>query len=292
MSNIFDGSQDGWVVAMLENANIGEWLRENEDNIVFKIIQIIDGQETDKYFLSNLDNLERDLSKIYFACTNENGRGTLLNETYIKLSNIGLDHFLLSYNDDLWQFFYPGANADVTSGNSFGDQSIRQSLSRRCFYLKTNYNEVSISTKFITIPSQAYNNYLNSSRIPFTNRNCSVMDKYILITNVENGIYKNNLNEESIGNQSSISSVTPESFNWIHRESPDVSSDENDVSPLTASSSPERGGRTRRKQKKLRKTKIKKSNLKNKTGKLRKLKQLKKNKKHSVKVAKKYKKQL
>ena len=292
MSNIFDGSQDGWVVAMLENANIGEWLRENEENIVFKIIQIIDGQETDKYFLSNLDNLERDLSKIYFACTNENGRGTLLNETYIKLSNIGLDHFLLSYNDDLWQFFYPGANADVTSGNSFGDQSIRQSLSRRCFYLKTNYNEVSISTKFITIPSQAYNNYLNSSRIPFTNRNCSVMDKYILITNVENGIYKNNLMEESSGNQSSISSVTPESFNWIRRESPDVSPDvsldENDVSPLTASSTPERGGsRTGRKQKKHRKKVTKKSNLKNKTGKSKKTKNLNKNKRKS---AKKYKK--
>ena len=257
MSNIFDGSQDGWVVSMLENANIGEWLRENEDNIVFKIIQTINGQETDKYFLSNLDNLERDLSKIYFACTNENGRGTLLNETYIKLSNSGLDHFLLSYNDNLWQFFYPGANADINSEYSFGDQSVRQSLSRRCFYLKTNNAEVSISTSFITIPSETYNNYLNNSIIPFANRNCSVINKYILVTEVERGRYKNNLDENTEMNDSSISSVTSKSYDGFYRDSPDVSSDENNISPLSASntpeSTPERGGRTPRKQKKLKK---------------------------------------
>jgi hypothetical protein len=281
MSNIFDGSKEGWAVALLENANIGEWLRESEENIVFKIIQMIDGQETDKYFLSNLDNLERDLSKIYFACTNENGRGTLLNETYIKLSNIGLDHFLLSYNDNLWQFFYPGANADINSEYSFGDQSIRQSLSRRCFYLKTNNNEVSISTSFITIPSETYNNYLNSSRIPFTNRNCSVMDKYILVTEVERGRYKNNLNEESTGDQS-ISTVTSKSYDWLPRNLPDVSEENND-SDVSALSTPERGGRTRHKQKKLRKKGTKKINFKNKTSKLKKLKILKKNKSKSNK---------
>jgi hypothetical protein len=284
MSNIFDGSQDGWDVVDYTNKNVGEWLRAGERNIVFKIIKIIDGQETDKYLLSTLDNLELDLSKIYFGCTNENGTGSLLNETYVKLSNIGEDHFLLSYNENLWQIFYPDANADKNSENSFGDQSIRQSISRRCFYLKTNNVEVSISTKFITIPSEAYNNYIINSVFPFTNRNCSVIDKYILITDVENGIYINNLNEESSGNQSSISSVTPESFNWIRKESPEVSEEENDVSPLTASTTPERGGsRRRRKQKNIRKKVTKKSNLKNKTSKL---KQLKKNKRQSAKKIK------
>ena len=269
MDNIFDGSQQGWSVALLEEVNVGNWLRENEENIVFKIMITIDGEPTQKYFLSNLTNLEGDLDTVFFAC-NADTR-VLLNEPYVKLRNIGLDYYLLAYNDNLWEFFFPNPNDDINSEYEFGDQSIssRKKLSKRCFYLNTNENRVSISTTPIRIPSNYYTQYLLHNELPAIN--CSrIDDSYRLITNVEHGIYKNNLEEDSsVSVASTISSVTPQSTTWLPKPSPENSDSENsdsDVSPL--SSSPERGGRTRKRKhitkhknrlKKTRKTKRTKS---------------------------------
>jgi len=265
MSNIFDGSQQGWSVAMLGDINVGEWLRENEENIVFKINLMINGEPTPKYFLSNLTYLEGDLSTIFFACNTETH--VLLNEPYVKLKNIGLDFFLLSYNDNLWEFFYPNPNDDINSEYSFGDESIssRKKLSKRCFYLKTNENKVSISTVPVKIPSNDYTNYVVSNILPTIN--CSqIDDSYRLITGVERGVYKNNIDEDSsVSVASTISSVTPESITWMPKPSPENS--DSDVSPMT---SPERGGRTRKRKHK--------PKYKNKMRKTRKTKRTKRTK--------------
>lgn len=279
MDNIFDGSQEGWSVALLDDVNVGEWLRENEENIAFKIIITNDGVPSPKYFLSNLTNLEGDLSTIFFAC-NADTR-VLLNEPYVKLKNVGLDYFLLAYNDDLWDFFYPNPNDDVNSEYSFGDQSIssRKKLSKRCFYLKTSENKVSISTTPVQIPSTAYTDYIVRNILPQIN--CSQIDNsYRLIRKVEHGIYKNNLDEESSVSQSStISSVTPESIDWVRKPLPDNS--DSDVSPM---SSPERGGRTRKRKNKLKKTKKnKKITRRNKSVKAKSNKRNKINKRQSKK---------
>ena len=285
-NNIFDGTQEGWYVLTGEYININEWLTREETNIVFKITKMINGEPTAKYFLSSYDTLsEYDLTKIYFNCTNENGVSKLLNEPYVRLSNSGLDYYLLNYSEDLWSIFFRESGNDINSEYSFGDQTktSRKEKSERCFYLKTDNNKkITIDTNiFISIPSDIYNTFLESNRIPFGNIKCSVSNDYLLITEVVQGIYKNNLNEESLSSesQSLISSVTPESYSWQHRNSPDVSEDSytSDISPLT---SPERGGKTRRKLKKHRTSKTKKNTLKNKTGKLKKNK---KNKRKSNK---------
>lgn len=244
INNIFDGSKVGWSVELLENVNIGEWLRQNEENIVFKIYI----NQEPRYFLSNLDNLEQTLSEIFFGC--DLNTHVLLDETYVNLKYVGMDHFLLKYKDDLWPFFYNDQISDNNSEYSFGDESIssRKRLTTRCFYLKTNEQTVSISATPIKIPSDYYTNYhLNKILPPI---NCSQIDStYLLITDVEHGIFKNSLDEDSIidDSQSSISSVTPESIDWLYKPSPNVS-------PWTT---PERGGRTRKRKhkNKLKKTK-------------------------------------
>lgn len=281
MDNIFDGSQFGWSVELLENVNIGEWLRENEENAVFKIKIMLDGELTEKYYLCNLDNLEQTLSTIFFGC--DMNTRVLLNKTYVNLKYIGLDHFLLEYTDDLWQFFY--TNDDINSEYSFGDQTIssRKRLAKRCFYLKTNEQSVPISNTPIKIPSDAYNDYHLRNILPPIN--CSQIDNtYRLITDVEHGIFKNNLDEKSSVNQSTISSVTPESINWLPKPSPDNSDDEySDISPLT---SPERGGRT---QKRKNKNKLQKTKKTKKTKQSKKSKKTNKNKR-KIKKSKKSKK--
>lgn len=284
MDNIFDGSKFGWSVELLENVNIGEWLRENEENAVFKIKIMLDGELTEKYYLCKLDNLEQTLSTIFFGC--DMNTRVLLNKTYVNLKYIGLDHFLLEYTDDLWQFFY--TNDDINSEYSFGDQSIssRKRLAKRCFYLKTNQQTVSISNTPIKIPSDAYNNYHLRNILPPIN--CSQIDNtYRLITDVEHGIFKNNLDEESSQEQSnisSISSITSKSYNFLNKPSPDNSEDEySDISPLT---SPERGGRT---QKRKNKNKLQKTKKTKKTKQSKKSKKTNKNKR-KIKKSKKSKK--
>lgn len=261
INNIFDGNENGWSVELLENVNIGEWLRENKENIVFKIYI----NQEPKYFLSNLNNLEQTLSEIFFGC--DLNTHVLLNETYVNLKYVGMDHFLLKYTDDLWQFFYNDQISDNNSEYSFGDESIssRKRLTTRCFYLKTNEQTVSISKTPIKIPSDYYTNYhLNHILPPI---NCSQIDStYLLITDVEHGIFKNSLDEESkIDSQSSISSVTPESIDWLYKPSPDIS-------PMT---SPERGGGRTRKRKHKNKSKKTKKITTKKTKKTTKSKRIK-----------------
>jgi hypothetical protein len=277
MANVFDGTQVGWSVELYDYVNIGNWLRDNHDNIVFKIIQIIDGRPTDQYFLSNYDNLERDLSKIFFGC-NEQTR-VLLDKTYIKLSNIGLEHFLLEYNDNLWYFFYPDDNADINSEYSFGDksQNTRQINSKRCYYLKTNNTSVSISTRRpINVGTEEYANYLRNI---LPQINCSEIDStYLLITDVENGIYKNNLDEpDDSGNDSDnetvISSVTPESFELFPKPSPENSSRfSEDSDEENYDERNYRRGGTTYKRKNTFKKKTKTTKSKNKTKQIKKMK--------------------
>jgi hypothetical protein len=281
MENVFDGTQNGWSVELLDYVNIGEWLRQDEENAVFKIIITINGELTEKYYLCNLDNLEQTLSTIFFGC--DINTRILLNKTYVNLKYIGLDHFLLEYTDDLWQFFFTNPNDDINSEYSFGDQTIssRKRLAKRCFYLKTNEQTVSISATPIKIPSNAYNDYHLRNILPPIN--CSQIDStYQLITNVEHGIFKNNLDEESsIVNQSTISSVTSKSYDGINKPSPDNSEDEySDVSPLT---SPERGGRTRKRK---HKNKLNKTKKTKKTKHSKKSKISKKSKKNKGKIYK------
>lgn len=278
INNIFDGSQFGWSVVQQEEVNIGEWLRQNEANIVFKIYI----NQEPRYFLSNLDNLELTLSTIFFGC--DMNTRVLLNKTYVNLKYIGLDHFLLEYTDDLWPFFGLELVSDKNSEHSFGEQtrSSRKRLAKGCFYLKTNKQSVAISNTPIKIPSDAYNDYHLRNILPPIN--CSQIDNtYRLITDVEHGIFKNNLDEESSQEQSnisSISSITSKSYNFLNKPSPDNSEDEYSVlSPLT----PERGGRTqkRKNKNKLKKTKkTKQSKKSKKTNKnKRKIKKSKKSKK-------------
>jgi hypothetical protein len=281
MENVFDGTQNGWSVELLDYVNIGEWLRQDEENAVFKIIITINGELTEKYYLCNLDNLEQTLSTIFFGC--DINTRILLNKTYVNLKYIGLDHFLLEYTDDLWQFFFTNPNDDINSEYSFGDQTIssRKRLAKRCFYLKTNEQTVSISATPIKIPSNAYNDYHLRNILPPIN--CSQIDStYQLITNVEHGIFKNNLDEESsIVNQSTISSVTSKSYDGINKPSPDNSEDEySDISPLT---SPERGGRTRKRK---HKNKLNKTKKTKKTKHSKKSKISKKSKKNKGKIYK------
>jgi len=279
MENVFDGTQNGWSVELLDNINIGEWLRQDEENAVFKIIITINGELTEKYYLCNLNNLEQTLSTIFFGC--DINTRILLNKTYVNLKYIGLDHFLLEYTDDLWQFFFTNPNDDINSEYSFGDQTIssRKRLSKRCFYLKTNEQTVSISATPIKIPSNAYNDYHLRNILPPIN--CSQIDStYMLVTNVEHGIFKNNLNEESSQEQSnisSISSITSKSIDWLPKPSPDNSVGEySDISPM---SSPERGGRTSNyKSKKIKNSK--KTKKTKRTKKTKKTKQSKKSKKN------------
>jgi hypothetical protein len=240
-------------------------LTDDEENIVFKIIVTINGEPTSKYYLCNLNNLEQTLSTIFFGC--DINTRVLLNKTYVNLKYVGLDHFVLEYTDNLWQFFNTNPNDDINSEYSFGDQSIssRKRLSKRCFYLNTNEESVTISTTPVKIPSNAYNDYHLRNILPPIN--CSQIDStYLLITNVENGIFKNNLDEESTTvNQSTISSVTPESINWLPKPSPNNSEEEySDISPMT---SPERGGRTRKYKKKLKKNNNSKKSKQSKNSK-------------------------
>lgn len=267
MDNIFDGTQFGWSVELLENINIGTWLRENEENIVFKIIITINGELIEKYYLSNLNNLEQTLSTIFFGC--EINTRVLLDRTYVNLKYIGLDHFLLEYTDDLWQFFFTNPNDDINSEYSFGDQTIssRKRLSKRCFYLKTNEEIVTISTTPVIIPSNTYNDYHLHNILPPIN--CSQIDStYLLVTNVEYGIFKNNLDEESTkDNPSTISSITTESIDWLPKPSPVNSEEEyfdSDISPMT---SPGRGGRTRKYKKSLKKNNNSKKSKQSKNSK-------------------------
>ena len=169
----------------------------------------------------------------------------------------------------LWQFFY--TNDEKNSEHSFGEQTIssRKRLAKGCFYLKINEQSFAISNTPIEIPSGAYNDYHVRNILPPIN--CSQIDNtYRLITDVEHGIFKNSLDEESSQEQSnisSISSITSKSYNFLNKPSPDNSEDEYSViSPLT----PERGGRT---QKRKNKNKLKK------TKKTKKAKQSKKSKK-------------
>jgi len=270
LNNIFDGNENGWSVALFDNVNIGEWLRENEENIVFKIYI----NQVPKYFLSNLDNLEQTLSNIFFGC--DLNTRVLLNETYVNLKYVGMDHFLLKYTDDLWKFFYTNPNSDINSEYSFGQSiSSRKKLAKRCFYLKTDEQTVSISATPIKIPSDYYTDYLLNNILPPIN--CSQIDStYLLITGVEYGKYKNSLDEEStIDNPSTISDVTSESIDWRPKPSPDNS--DSDVSPMT---SPERGGRTRKHKhkNKLKKTKKSKKTKNQKDKKSKKTKKSKKSK--------------
>jgi hypothetical protein len=282
MENIFDGTQNGWSVELLEEINIRQWLTDDEENIVFKIIVTINGEPTSKYYLCNLNNLQQTLSTIFFGC--DINTRVLLNKTYVNLKYVGLDHFVLEYTDNLWQFFNTNPNDDINSEYSFGDQSIssRKRLSKRCFYLNTNEESVTISTTPVKIPSNAYNDYHLRNILPPIN--CSQIDStYLLITNVENGIFKNNLDEESTTvNQSTISSVTPESINWLPKPSPNNSEEEySDISPMT---SPERGGRTRKYKKKLKKNNnSKKSKQSKNSKKQKKTKKIIKNKRKSKK---------
>ena len=243
LNNIFDGNENGWLVESLEHVNIGEWLRQNEENIVFKIYI----NQEPRYFLSNLDNLGKTLSEIFFGCD--------LN-TRVLLKYVGMDHFLLKYTDDLWQIFYNDQISDNNSEYSFGDQTIssRKRLAKGCFYLKTNEQKVPISATPIKIPSDYYTDYHLHNILPPIN--CSQIDStYLLITDVEHGIFKNSLDEESkIDSQSSISSVTTESIDWLYKPSPDIS-------PMT---SPERGGRTRKREHKNKLKKTKKTTKKRK----------------------------
>lgn len=276
MENVFDGTQNGWSVELLDNINIGEWLREDEENAVFKIIIMINGELTEKYYLCNLNNLERTLSTIFFGC--DINTRLLLNKTYVDLKYIGLDHFLLEYTDNLWQIFFTNPNDDINSEYSFGDQTIssRKRLAKRCFYLKTNEQIVSISEKPIKIPSDAYNDYHLHNILPPIN--CSQIDNtYMLVTNVEHGIFKNYLNEESSQEQSnisSISSIKSKSIDWLPKPSPDKSLGEySDISPM---SSPERGGRTRKYKKSLKKNNNSKKSNQPKNSKKQKKKKTKK----------------
>jgi hypothetical protein len=276
MENVFDGTQNGWSVELLDNVNIGEWLRQDEENAVFKIIITINGELTEKYYLCNLNNLEQTLSTIFFGC--DINTRILLNKTYVNLKYIGLDHFLLEYTDDLWQFFFTNPNDDINSENSFGDQTIssRKRLAKRCFYLKTNEQTVSISATPIKIPSNAYNDYHLRNILPPIN--CSQIDStYMLVTNVEHGIFKNNLDEESSQEQSNIStisSVTSKSYNFLNKPSPDNSQD--DYSNISGMTTPERGGRTRKRK---HKNKLKKNNNSKKSKQSKNLKKQKKTKK-------------
>jgi len=285
MEYVFVGTQNGWSVELLENINIGTWLRENEENIVFKIIITINGEPTTKYYLCNLNNLEQTLSTIFFGC--DINTRVLLDRTYVNLKYVGLDHFVLAYTDDLWQFFFTNPNDDINSEYSFGDQSIssRKRLSKRCYYLKTNEEIVTIATTPVKIPSNTYNDYHLRNILPSIN--CSQIDStYLLISHVEHGIFKNNLDEESSTvNQSTISSVTSESIKFLPKPSPDNSEDEySDISPMT---SPERGGRTRKYNKKLKKNnnskKSKQSKNSKNSKKQKKTKKIRKNKRKSNK---------
>jgi hypothetical protein len=165
ISPYIDENDIGFDVIGLVNVNIKEWLRESDNNIVFKL--------KNKYYLTDYDRLTDDMNKNYYEC-DKNG---LIKKDYIycKLKFSSIEHHVLRLDKNTPDFLFQN---DEGSGSSVP-------MDNRLFVLTPNKKSL-----FLCETNQKYDPELIKNPSKIKEEEChDNIQTYVSVT-VKKGILK------------------------------------------------------------------------------------------------------